>query len=390
MKKQNPSSLTDLADRLLCRPAFGIFFFFAVMSLVFFLSFRGIGGLLSDVLEAVLIRWGNTASLVLLRLGVSPLAVRYLTGGIYTAIASAIAFLPQTVVFFVLIRALDDCGYLSRAVFATDRFFRIFGLSGKAVIPLLLGYGCAATSVSVCDSKQGAVIRALPLVPCSARLPVILFLADTFFPTCRTPIAVLILALSFVLVFLSLLLSHGRKDESHALITELPSFRFPRRKTLAEEISEKSREYLSRAGTAVLVSCAVFTALAMLTPDLRLTENVSQSILYAIFGKISAIFRPLGFDRPEMTAALFFGFFAKENIITVLEVMTNHDLHTLLTPPAAIAFTAFSSFYAPCIFLFSSAIERSGRKSAYQLLLRSFCIAYALSLLLYTLSRILF
>ena len=389
MKKQNILSRTDAVDRLLFRPLIGIPFFFAVMSLVFFLSFRGIGGRLSDALEAVFLRWGTAISEALLRRGVSALAVRFAVGGIYTAVTSAAAFLPQTAVFFLFIKALDDCGYLARAVFVTDRFFRIFGLSGSAVIPFLLGYGCAVSAVPVSGSEKSeqAVLRALPFVPCNARLPVILFLADSFFPAHKTLAALLILALSFLLILLTLLLSPDKKD-APSLIVGLPSYRVPRPRVLVREAAEKSKEYLSRAMTAVLLSCAVFSALAMLTPDLRPTENVRQSVLFAVSEKIAVIFRPLGFDQPEAAAALCFGFFAKENIIGVLGIMTKSSLRELLSPSAALSFTAFCAFYTPCVFLLAAVRKKAGRRSAILLFLRTLSLAYALSLVLYAFHRV--
>lgn len=384
MKKQKRLSPTDTLDRLLFRPIFGIPFFFAVLSLVVFLSFYGIGGRLADVLETILFQIGESSARKFLQLGVSAFAVHYLIDGIYAAIASAIAFLPQTLIFFLLVRVLDECAYLPRAILATDRFFRRFGLSGNAVIPLMLGCGCGASSVSVCPGHpdQNAVIRALPFVPCNARLPVILFLADSFFPTRKTFAVILIFALSFVLITLSLLFSAQSKSGDSPLITELPNFRLPRLRILKKEVKERSIEYLERAGTAVFFSSAVFSLLAMLTPSLHPTEHISQSILYAGAVKAVAIFRPLGFDRPEAAAALFFGFFAKENIISVLGIMAQDDLYTLITPHAAIAFTAFCAFYTPCVFLLSAEAKRSGISKAMILFFRTFAVAYLLSFIL--------
>ena len=390
MKNKNRSSKTDAADRLLFRPVFGIPFFFAVLTLLFFLSYHGIGGVASRLLEALFLRWRGAFSHTLRRLGVSAFAIRYLDG-IYSSIASAIAFLPQTAVFFLLVRALDDCGYLSRAVFVTDRFFRIFGLSGKAVIPILLGYGCGACAVAVGSSEPAegrVVIRALPFVPCSARLPVILFLADSFFPHHKALVAVLIFALSFVLVFLSCLLCRDEKKQAPSLIAELPDYRLPRARILLNEIVKTSREYLFRAGTAVFLSCAIFSALAMLTRDLHPTEHLQSSLLYAVFQPFSFLFRPLGFGSPEMTAALFFGFFAKENIIAVLELMQCGDAAMLLSVPAAVSFTVFSAFYTPCIFQLIAEEKRVGGAKALSFCLRTFVIAYAVSMLFCTALRI--
>lgn len=385
-EKRSPPSPSQVADRLLCRPVFGIPFFFAVLSLVFFLSFGGVGNMLERLLYAVLSRWGDAAALTLTRLGATDFAVRYLIDGVYEAFASAVAFLPQTVIFFLLIRALDDCGYLPRAVFVTDRFFRLFGLSGKAVIPLILGYGCAVSSVCACDhgsEEEDAVLCALPFIPCNARLPVLLFLADSFFPDGRVLFSVFILALSLALVFLALAASKCRKPSPLSAL--LPKYRLPEPRRLIFEITEKSREYVVRAGIAVLLSGAVFSALAMLTPSFHPTEDVTQSILYLTAEKTAVLLRPLGFGRGEMAAALIFGFFAKENMIGVFRLMSKNDLSSLISPAGAVSFTAFSMFYAPCASLLFAAARKGKTKRALRLFFRTLAVAYTLSLVLYSL-----
>lgn len=392
MKRASRLSPTDMADLLLCRPVFGIPFFLAVLSLVFFLSFCGTAQALADRLLSVLLRWGDAASDTLCEIGVSALVVRYLIGGVYTAVASALAFLPQTLIFFTLMCALDGSGYLARAVFATDRFFHIFGLSGNAVIPLILGYGCAVSSARACSDEpreRKAVLRALPLIPCSARLPVLLFLADAFFPTDKVLFCIFILFLSFVLVFFSLLVSSGGSADAPMLIKELPPFRFPDVRVLLREAAAIAREYLIRAATAVFLCCTVFSGLALLTPRLQPIADGTQSLLYLLAEQLSPVFRPLGFDRPEMTAALIFGFFAKENIVCVLRLLAENDLSSMLSPAGAAAFTAFSVFYTPCAFLTCACAEIEGKRRAVTLLFHSFALAYALSLILYTLLHIL-
>ena len=379
-------------DLLLCRPAFGLPFFFAVLSLVLFLSFGGVGDALERALEALLSDLGKSLAESMYARGASDFTVRCLIGGLYAALASAIAFLPQTLLFFVLIRILDDCGYLARAVFVTDRFFRIFGMSGNAVVPLMLGYGCAVSSVCACrcsSSEQTAVTYALPFVPCNARLPVLLFLADTFFPQRRVLFAVFIFVLSFGLIFVSFLLTPAKAPAPALTANELPQYRFPHIRALLFEIKEKSREYLWRAVTAVLLCCAVFSALTMLTPSIRKAESPAQSILCLISERISFLFRPLGFDRGEITAALIFGFFAKENMITVFQALSGGSLPHL-SFPAAVSFSVFAAFYTPCASLCFAVARRMGKATAVKLFLRTLACAYILSLTLYTLSHILF
>lgn len=379
------------ADGILCRPLFGIPFFFAVLALVFFLSFSGPGAAVSRFSEAILLRYDGIISEFLLHLGVSDFTVRYLIGGVYAALVSAISFLPQTAVFFLFIRALDDCGYLARAEFVTDRFFRIFGLSGRAVIPILLGYGCAVSSVCACEkgsSEGNAVIGALPFIPCSARLPVLLFLADSFFPEYKVVFSVSVFILSYVLIFLSLLIEAGGRGEVSAEIEVLPEYRFPDIRGLWDGLVSISRGYLIRACTAVGLCSIVFSGLAMLTPALGPAWEMDQSLLYGIGASLSPLFRPLGFGCAQASVALIFGFFAKENMISVFLLPTAQDLPSILSPAAAISFTVFSMFYAPCASLLFAVGQRSGIRASLKLFFRTFFIAYSFSLVLYTLSHI--
>lgn len=390
-RKKEIHSLADAADRLLCRSAVGLPFFFAVMALVFFLSFSGPGDLAARLAERELLFLGDRLKTALETFGVSDRSVRYLIDGVYTGVASAVAFLPQTAIFFFLIGFLADCGYLSRAVFVTDRFFRSFGLSGNAVIPLMVGCGCAIPSLSVLSHEQGerrSVVRALPFVLCNARLPVLLYLTDAFFPQSKTAAAIFFWALSFVLVLLSLVADAAGNGEAPDLITELPPFRLPSLRTLLREAALKSRDYLVRAGTTVFLSCAVFSSLAMLSPALGAAASEKESLLYRLAEALSLIFRPLGFDCAEAAAALLLGFFAKENIVYAFRILSDLDPEAILAPPAAAAFTAFALFYTPCLALFSGVAKESGIAGALMLLIRTFAVAYAVSGVLYTLSYI--
>lgn len=384
---------SDRLDRLLCRPALGLPFFFFVMSAVFYLSFSGLGEFLSIGTERFLLRTGGGAERALRAFGVADWFIRYLIDGVYRAVASTVAFLPQTAIFFFLLEGLRDCGYLARAVFVADRFFRSFGLSGNAVIPLAVSCGCAVPTVtdpSVEREERERLIRAVPFVPCSARLPVLLYLTDAFFPKSRTLLCVFFLCLVFVLVFLSFAASRTEECAAVDLIVCLPRYRAPRLRVLACEVLQKCREYLIRAGTVVLFCAAVFSALAFLTPSLRIAESGRESLLYALSERIAPVFRPLGFGKGETAAALLLGFFAKENIVYGLGLFSDCDLVALLPPPSALSFTAFAMFYAPCVSLFWAVKREYGFSRALVLLLRTFFAAYLTSLVLYTLSYIVF
>ena len=200
--------------------------------------------------------------------------------------------------------------------------------------------------------------------------------------------AVSFFALSLALIFLSLLLSPSG-SKTPAREETLPPYRLPRGRELLREAADTSRGYLLRAGTAVGICCAVFSALAMLTPALTFTGDPSRSLLYRFAAWIAPVFRPLGFGCPEAAAALIFGFFAKENMIGIFQ-LTGDGLFSLFTPARAVSFTAFSMFYAPCASLLTAVARRSGITEAVKLFFRTLTIAYILSLILYTISHLLF
>lgn len=380
----------DRFDFLICRPIIGIPLFFLIMYAVFVISFSGLGARMTEITETFFFHLSEQLQTVLFSMGVNEKAVSLLIG-IFSDTASVLSFLPQTAIFFFLLKGLDECGYMARAVFVTDTLFRKFGLSGNAVIPAVIGCGCSVSAVSAMQNTESherkALLFSIPFLICNARFPVLFFLCDAFFPKYKAFAALGFYSLSFSMFFLSAFLSSKGKTAS-LLIVKLPDYKLPRWAPLFREMKSNCRDYLNRTATIVFLCAVCFRTAASLTPWLHFTEKETESILF-LFGKIfSFLFAPLGFGKAPFSASLFAGFFAKENLSFTLEMLSPKELASLLPFPARVSFTAFSMLYLPCFSMVCAVGNESGIKKALHFAVRSLLLAYFVSFILYTLSYV--
>lgn len=383
--------MKNKVDFLICRPIVGIPLFFLVMYAVFSVSFSDFGAWLTGITETFLFYIAEILSGVLLRMGTAKILVSFLVG-ICRDMASVLAFLPQTAIFFFLLKGLDDCGYLSRAVFVMDTVFSRFGLSGNAVIPAIVGCGCSVSAVSASESlypkERKILLDSVPFLICNARFPVLFFFSEAFFPKHSSLAALFFYALSVLVFFFSALISSKGKN-APPLIVRLPDYKIPSLTALFREAKIKSREYLSRMATVVFLCAVSFRLFSLLTAHFSFTESVTESLL-VFFGKQTAFFfRPLGFAEAPFAAALFAGFFAKENLMFILEILSPKEFSVLLSFPSRVSFTAFAMLYLPCFPMTSAVFRQYGGQKTICFLIRSLLFAYGIAFILYTLSDIL-
>ncbi|MBQ3489713.1 MAG: ferrous iron transporter B [Clostridia bacterium] len=379
----------DRLDFLLCRPIVGLPVFFFVMYGVFFLSFSKPGEWMSGYTETILFGLTEALADFLLSAGTNPKAASVING-ILNNTASVLAYLPQTAIFFFLIKGLEDCGYLSRVIFTADRFLSRFGLSGHALLPFLIGFGCYVPAMeasrTLTKNERKILKDSLPFLICSARLPVLFFLCEAFFPKRKAFAAFAFYLLCAAVFFLSSLIA-SRGKAAPPLAVLLPDFRLPKLRILFGEAWKKSRDYLIRTATVIFL-CAV--CLRICSIPISLTETEEPKNLLSLFGEtLSFLFVPLGFGKPPFAAALFSGFFAKENLMFVMEMLSPKEISSLLSLPARISFTAFSMLYLPCFSSAAAVCKEWGAKEMSVFLLRTFVTAYSISWILYTLSEIL-
>ena len=363
----------DSVDSVLTNRWLGIPIFAAVMFAVFYISQTSVGPLIADTLVAWIETFqGYVAELVS---GASPFVQALLVDGIIGGVGAVVGFLPLVMVMYFLIALLEDCGYMARVSVVLDPIFKKVGLSGKSVIPFVIGTGCAIPGVMACrtirnDRERKATAMLTPFMPCGAKLPVIALFAGVFFPE-NAWIGTAMYFVGIILIFFGALIVNkiaGYKNRKSFFIMELPEYKVPSLKRAVIAMCARGWAYIVKAGTIILLCNTVVQIMQSFTWDLQLVEEgmESTSILASIASPVSILFIPLGFGVWQLAAAAVTGFIAKENVVGTLAVcygVTNFiDTDALelvggasevaaifgLTQAAALAYLMFNLFTPPC------------------------------------------
>ena len=382
----------DRIDRVVCRPLFGIPIFASLLFFVFWLTFSGVGKSLSDLLGNAVTALCELLVAGLARVGVGEVMLRFLSDGVFAGIGAVLSFLPQTALLFFLLELMEDSGIMARVAFMTDALLRPLGLSGKAFIPMLLSFGCAVpatmSATALDDSEKETVVSVIPFLPCSARLPVFVMLIGTFFPRHGALAALSLYLLGIGVALLFAWFRTKRDAKAPPLTIELPKYRMPQPKNLTRFIGIKLRDFIRRAGTVVFLSCVVVSLMRTLTPAFHVAAAPQDSLLYAIGQWFAPLFAPIGLNMPEIVAALFTGFFAKESIVSTMRILCGASLSARLSQASAVSLMLFSLLYTPCAATLAAIRREIGTKKAALVLLRCLVTAYAIAFLGWTFFRI--
>ncbi len=363
----------DKVDAILAHKWFGIPIFAAVMFVVFDLSQSTVGPWLAEILCGWIDAFGEIVAGAVE--GASPFLQALLVDGIVGGVSAVIGFLPLVMVMYFLIALLEDCGYMARATVVMDRFFKKVGLSGKSIIPMIIGTGCAIPAVMACrtirnERERRTTAMLTPFMPCGAKLPVIALFAGVFFSDASW-VGTLMYFAGILFIALGALLTlkiTGTKVRKSFFIMELPEYKIPSLKVAFLSMMERAKAYIIKAGTIILVCNAVVQIMQSFTWSLELVEEgmESASILASIASPFALLFIPLGFGVWQLAAAAITGFIAKENVVGTLAVVysiTNfidtEELELLggasevagvmgLTAVAALAYLMFNLFTPPC------------------------------------------
>ncbi len=393
-QKKPSNTFTDRIDRWICRPYVGVPLFFLVIYAVFFLTFSGVGDFFTKLLEKGFASLLGLCYEALIALGVSNTFSHFLVNGVFRGITSVLAFLPQTAILFFLITVLEDSGYLSRAAFVMDTTLRPLGLSGKAFIPFLVGFGCTVpaimSTVTLEEKERESVIFALPFIPCNARLPTLILIINVFFQKNRALIAFYIYCICIATAIFSTWLSNRKNKEAPPLCLELPKFRMPNMFNVTREIKQKLKEFLVRAGTVVFLSCLIVDFLGTFTPTFQIAASGNESILAKCGAFLVPLFKPIGIADGRLIAALAAGFFAKEAIVSSIEITIPEGISSVMNHAQALSFLCFSFLYAPCMATVCAMRRECGVQKTIHSLLRCFLIAYWLAFIVYWSFRVIF
>lgn len=377
-------------DKLLTGRFTGIPCFFAIMAFVFAMTFGPIGGTLSDLVSEGVDITLDAFATGLESWGLNPVAESLLIDGV----GAVISFLPTIVTLFFFLSILEDSGYMARVAFVMDRAMRKIGLSGRSIVPLLMGFGCSVPSImatrtpsSERDRKMTTML--VPFMSCSAKLPIYALLISAFFPRPLQPV-VMIGMYAFGVVcgisFAAILKRLRFRGEPVPFVMELPNYRLPAAKSVARLVWDKAKGFIKKAFTVVLAACVIIWFLQTFDAHLNVVEDVDTSLLACIGGFIAPLFAPLGYGDWRVSTALMTGFMAKESVVSTLTQVMGEgvDLTMLFTPVTALAFLTFVLLYTPCVAAIATVrSEQGGTRAALEMIVLQCGIAWIVSFAVY-------
>ena len=345
-------------DRILTGKYTAIPIFILIMLSIFYLTFNVFGAALSDLLAAGIGWLQGVTDSALTAYGINPVVQSLIIDGIFAGVGSVLSFLPVIVVLFFFLSILEDTGYMARVAFVMDKLLRKIGLSGRSIVPLLIGFGCSvpaimATRTLSSDRDRKMTILLTPFMSCSAKIPIYAVFSAAFFEKYQA-LVMIGLYLGGMLVGVLAALVFGRtlfRGNPVPFVMELPNYRFPSAKSVGQLCWEKAKDFLQRAFTVIFFATCVIWFLQTFDARLNVVQDSAQSLLAGVGRLLSPVFRPCGFGSWQAVTALISGFIAKESVISTLGVLLGGEsaITTLFTPVSALSYLSFTLLYTPCI-----------------------------------------
>lgn len=345
-------------DRILTGRCTAIPAFAAIMAAVFWLTFNVVGAWLQGLLEQGIGLLTEQVSALLASMDVNPAVRSLVVDGVFGGVGSVVSFVPLIVVLFFFLSMLEDSGYMARVAFVMDHLLRRIGLSGRSIVPMLIGFGCTVPAVMASrtlpsERDRRMTIMLTPFMSCSAKLPIYGFFTTAFFPRYSGLITTGLYALGIGIAILAALLSKRTvfKGEAVPFVLELPNYRLPGLKNVLRLMWDKAKDFLQRAFTIIFMATIAIWFLQTFDFHLNAVADSKDSMLAVVSGFVSPLFAPLGFGDWRVSAALVTGFIAKESVVATLTVMlgSTENLLALLSPLSTAALLAFCLLYTPCV-----------------------------------------
>lgn len=362
---------SEKIDRILTGKYTAIPCFIAIMAAVFILTFNVIGAGLQKLLEMGIDALTGAVDKGLSAAGVNSALHSLVIDGIFAGVGSVLSFLPIIVTLFFFLSLMEDSGYIARVAFFMDKLLRKIGLSGRSIVPLLIGFGCTVPAVmstrtlpSERDRKMTILLT--PFMSCTAKLPIYAFFVSAFFPGKG---GIVMTALYFLGIAVGILVAFIFKKtlfkgEAVPFVMELPNYRLPGIKNVAQLLWEKAKDFLQRAFTVILIATMVVWFLQSFNWHFNMVSDSSESILAAVAGFIAPVFAPLGLGDWRVVTSLISGFMAKESVVSTLEILFGSSVSTAFTTLSAVSLLVFSLLYTPCVAAISSIRRELGHKWA--------------------------
>ena len=377
-------------DRILTGKYTAIPIFILIMGVIFFLTFNVIGAWLQSLLELGINALTGLADSAMTAANVNEVIHGLVIDGIFEGVGSVLSFLPIIVTMFFFLSLLEDSGYIARVAFVMDKLLRKLGLSGRSIVPMLIGFGCTVPAVmstrtlpSERDRKMTILLT--PFMSCTAKLPIYAFFVDAFFLRYKALFMIGIYLLGILLSILVALLFKKTvfRGEAVPFIMELPNYRMPGARNVLQLLWEKSRDFLQRAFSVILIATIVVWFLKSFDFHFNLVDSSHDSILAAIAGLLIPVFRPIGLGSWQIITSLISGFMAKESVVSVLEVLFRDGggVTAAITSLTAVTIIVFSLLYTPCVAAIASIRRELGRKWALGVILWQCVIAWIAALI---------
>ena len=386
-------------DQFLTGKYTGIPAFIGIMGIVFFLTFNVIGSFLQGILENGVSIVTNYVDALLTQAQINVALHSLIIDGIFNGVGTVLSFLPIIVTLFFFLSILEDSGYMARVAFIMDKLLRKIGLSGRSIVPMLIGFGCtvpgvmASRTLSSRRDRQMTIILT-PFMSCSAKLPIYAFFTSVFFPGKGAFVMIFLYVFGILTAIIFALILKGSlfKGEPVPFVMELPNYRMPGAKNVCQLLWEKAKDFLQRAFTVIFVATIIIWFLQTFDLRFNIVAESKESILAILAGYITPIFNPLGFGDWRISTALISGFMAKESVVSTLSILygSTQSLLMSLSTPAALSLLIFCLLYTPCIAAIAAIKRELNGKWALIVVFGQCLIAWLASFVVYHLILLVF
>ena len=381
---------SEKIDRFLTGKYTAIPAFIAIMGIVFFLTFNVIGAWLQGLLETGIGALAGAVDAALTAGNANEALHGLIIKGIFEGVGSVLSFLPIIVVLFFFLSLLEDSGYIARVAFVMDKTLRRLGLSGRSIVPMLIGFGCTvpavmATRTLPSERDRRMTILLTPFMSCSAKVPIYAFFVNAFFPGRGGLIMTGLYVLGILVAILVALLYRGAlfRGEAVPFVMELPNYRLPGAKNVMRLLWDKAKDFLQRAFSVIFIATIVIWFLQSFDFGLHMVANQQESMLAVIAGYIAPLLSPIGLGDWRIATSLISGFMAKESVVATLGILFGQSVSTAISSASAASLLVFSLLYTPCVAAIASIRREMGGRWAFLVVIWQCLIAWLVSFVVY-------
>lgn len=385
-------------DKLLTGKYTGIPMFIAIMGLVFYLTFNVIGAALSNVLDILITFVTNGVDNLLTAMNVNSVLHALIIDGIFNGVGSVLSFLPIIVTLFFFLSILEDSGYMARVAFIMDKLLRKLGLSGRSIVPMLIGFGCSVPGVMASrtlssERDRRMTVLLTPFMSCSAKVPIYAFFSAAFFPHYA---ALVMIGMYFIGIIVGIIMAFIFKKtlfkgEPVPFVMELPNYRMPGAKNVVHLLWEKAKDFLQKAFSIIFIATILIWFMQNFDIRLNVVADSRQSILAVLAGMITPLFKPLGFGDWRLVTAILTGVMAKESVVSTISILfgSTIEMVSVISAAGAMSFLVFSLLYTPCVAAIASVKKELGGKWAAYVVVIQCVVAWIAALITYIIAGIL-